>query len=426
MFPTLDEETNARPANGLFWLLRLRWLAALGILLLSGTSVWLFGLRLPWALISGAVLVILASNAAALWVRPVSERAVNRWLVGLIFGDGLLVTVLLYFTGGAHNPFTVLYVLHITLAVILLNGAWAWFLVLLCGAGFGLLFTSDHMLIGPEGVPVCDDLNFHLQGMLAATVAAGGGVVYFVTHLNQGLRRLREENARAREAAARERHFSALITMAAGVSHELATPLGTIAVASRELEVAAQSGCCNAACIGDIRLIRSEVLRCRRLLEKIAAPEPGDGQADSTGMRVDDLRRALGEILPESGAERVEWKQGGFDGMVPRGRMILHALGVLVKNGLEASGPSGKVEVRVERSAGALRWTITDSGSGMAPEVLSRAGEPFFTTKPPGSGMGLGIFLARRMLEKGGATLRMECPSGGGTIATIFQPFPGS
>jgi two-component system sensor histidine kinase RegB len=100
-------------------------------------------------------------------------------------------------------------------------------------------------------------------------------------------------------------------------------------------------------------------------------------------------------------------------------RPLVQALAGLVTNAVAAAGTA--VELRCALEAGALRVEVRDHGPGMAPEVLARAGEPFFTTKEPGSGMGLGLFLARTVVERLGGTLQLESKPGAGTraIATV-------
>lgn len=393
-------------SNGLFWLLRLRWIAAGGIVLLSGFSgVW-FGLRLPWSLLLGIAAAVVFTNLLVIALRPLRKEQIRRWTLGLILGDIVLLTLALYYTGGAHNPFTVLFVLHTTLAVMLLDWRWAWFVVGLCGGCFALLFSSHHMMIGPEGTSVCDDLDFHLQGMFAATVITGGGVVYFVTHLNRSLEAMRVTTAQAREIAEKERRFASLVTVAAGVSHELATPLGTIAVASRELELSGEEGEISAPAMEDVLLIRREVERCRKILgrmgEELNRPDAGADRFLALG----ELRATLEASLPEEQFSRIFWEIQAPDERIPMSDgALLQVVSILVKNACEAVPDGSPIQILARTEKETLELVIKDTGVGMSPETLERFGEPFFTSKPQGQGTGLGVFLAKALVEKSGGRL---------------------
>ncbi|MCA9575594.1 MAG: HAMP domain-containing histidine kinase, partial [Myxococcales bacterium] len=95
----------------------------------------------------------------------------------------------------------------------------------------------------------------------------------------------------------------------------------------------------------------------------------------------------------------------------------------LVRNGLDAA-PEGAVRVRAEPAtvAGGVRLRVTDDGSGMTPELLARAGEPFFTTKDVGRGMGLGLYLARAVVEQLGGSFQLRSEDGTGTEVCMELP----
>jgi two-component system sensor histidine kinase RegB len=143
-------------------------------------------------------------------------------------------------------------------------------------------------------------------------------------------------------------------------------------------------------------------------------------------VRVADwVTRAL-DGLP--GAERVALDaSGATEGFVrgpPRG--LERALRVLLQNALQASGEDSPVELRATARGSSVVVEVVDRGSGMPPDVLARAGEPFFTTKEPGRGSGLGLFLARALLEQLGGELELESAPGRGTTARIVLPAAGT
>jgi two-component system sensor histidine kinase RegB len=106
---------------------------------------------------------------------------------------------------------------------------------------------------------------------------------------------------------------------------------------------------------------------------------------------------------------------------LPHGALA-QALRGLVKNAQEASPPGREVCVRVDATPDAVLFAIEDKGTGIAHTDMDRLGEPFFTTKPAGSGMGLGVFLARAVAERLGGGLTFESEVGRGTVARLSVP----
>lgn len=407
---------------GLHWLLRLRWLSLAGQIVVCSASYWILGLQLPIAILVGCMLFTGATNLA-LWLTNKDLENHSVWVIPAVIAcDIAVLTIMLYYTGGAHNPFSTLYALLITLAAILLPAWAAWSAVGLCGLGFSLLFRSEHFLLDREGVRCCDDLDFHLQGMWISMVITGAAVAYFVTRLRRDLDKHRTQIANSREKDERQRRFAGLTTLAAGVAHELATPLGTIAVISKDLERQACTVCKDSACKTDAKLIREEVARCRAILDRLDERAAGDlHQPETVPLR--EITTRLPALLDASHADCIEWKIHPAEAIATLPiDPFLRSLAVLVKNSCEAAAPSPRVEIVLTRTPGQLEATVRDNGSGIDPEVRARLGEPFYTTKPTGSGMGLGLFLVRTFVENYDGTMTIHSDSGGGTSVTLLLP----
>jgi len=92
----------------------------------------------------------------------------------------------------------------------------------------------------------------------------------------------------------------------------------------------------------------------------------------------------------------------------------------LVQNALEASSEGGRVRVRCVVEGGRARVTIADDGAGIAPDVLARVGEPFFTTRAQGTG--LGVHLSRQLVQGAGGTIEIASRAGAGTTLQVVFP----
>jgi two-component system sensor histidine kinase RegB len=226
---------------------------------------------------------------------------------------------------------------------------------------------------------------------------------------------------KAEAQRARSEKLEALGTLAAGAAHELATPLSTIAVVAKELEADAVR-LDDASLSEDVRLIRSEVTRCRNILDHLSADAGHSAGEALAKVGVDALLQAVLENLPAPERIRltVEPSARAAELTVPR-YAAAQALRGLLENALEAGG-AAPVELRVARREDTLALTVRDRGAGMPPEVLARAGDPFFTTKQPGRGMGLGLFLARSVVERLGGMLELESSPGRGTTVSVTLP----
>ena len=396
------------------WLIRLRWGAVVGqIATILAAEAMFGGLRLRQLFTCVAALAVTNLALASVRLRVRTPRIVCGAILAL---DTLLLSGLLHAAGGAYNPFSVLYLVHITLAAVVLGPRWTWFLAALSVGCFGLLF-----LMRPDAIPHGGtDLHMHLRGMWVAFSVAAGLTAYFVVKLSAALERRDAAMAVMRERVARHERLASVTTLAAGAAHELGTPLATIAVASKELERSIRELPEPYArrLVDDASLIRSQLERCREILNRLSA-EAGQPRGEAPAeVEAEGLIADLVRDLPEGDQSRLVVVSEGNGSTVnlPRGALLQVAQN-LVRNALEAG--DGSVELSLLVEDGHLRMVVRDHGPGMSAEVLERAGEPFFSTKPPGSGLGLGLFIARTLSEQMGGRLRLESEPGRGTAATV-------
>jgi two-component system sensor histidine kinase RegB len=412
------------------WLARLRWAEIAGQAATVLVGQFLLDGALPMAELLAVIAIGLVSNLAielyyfgdrrrpGTIARPVSELQIA--LVMML--DIAVLTGLLYFSGGPDNPFAFLYVVQIALATVLVRALWSWMLVGLSFVGFGLLLIAHQPLLIPD--------NRRMIGAWMALGVASAFVVHFLRRIMVALAERDAELTEARGLAARQERLASLATMAAGAAHELSTPLGTVALAAKELERAltrdepvtgvGPSGRSELA--ADARLIREQVGRCRAILEQMAqgAGTVGEGVASCTiDVLLDEALVGARSAPPVHREVPAELAQIGLR-LPPRA--VSQALRSLITNAQDASPPTSAVMISVTSDASTIELEIRDRGAGMPDEILARIGEPFFTTKPPGRGMGLGLFLARAVFEAVGGGLDIESVAGAGTCVRVTLP----
>ncbi len=217
--------------------------------------------------------------------------------------------------------------------------------------------------------------------------------------------------AEALELEARTRRVGALATLAAGASHELASPLSTIYLVSGELLRAP----CDDRTRADLELVRAEVERCREVLAQLAA-DAGAGH----GEHVDWVEVGGCLVKAVRGRATVEVSDS-LRSRLPA-RLVAQVVRRLVGNARDATPDGQAVYVRARAHGGGLMVEVEDGGEGMSAEVRARAIEPFFTTKPQGRGSGLGLFYVSSVVHQLGGELTLDSQPGRGTTVRVWLP----
>jgi len=413
------------PKIGLAWLVRLRWLAIAGQLAIVALAVLALRVTLPLPLVALLISITALSNLAlTAWLRRSDPSA--HVLAGVLLLDVLTLTGLLLSAGGPSNPFSVFYLVHVALAALLLAPRPAWFVAAFTSLAFGSLFVLPANTIDPHAMHMHHAASsLHLQGMWLAYSLAAGFVVHFVSRVASALQTREHELFELQRSAVRHEKLASLSTLAAGAAHELGTPLATIALVAKELEHALEARRSAEELIPDARLIRQEVERCREILQQMAT-RAGEGAGEMLSrVSVGGVERDLSEALGSRAAQLAFEREGELSEIVAPKRLLVQVLANLVRNAFDAQAEAGKVEpVRVVTRIDAERaaFEVFDSGAGIPANASGRVGEPFFTTKAPGRGLGLGVFLARAFAEEMGGELTLAARPGGGTVARLIVP----
>ena len=382
-----------RPALDWYSLLGLRWVGTLvlGVVSLAGMLGWLPAPEPPRtvAVLGAAVLLNLALH-----------RFGSRVMAGVLVLDTLVLTALLGASGGVSNPFTLLYLIPVIVASLVLSPGWTAILAALTTVAFGSLFLGSHAHHHMS-------MNQHLLGMMAAYAMVvpllAGGVLRF----RQAIAEAKEQSERGRASVASAERLASLAALAGGAAHELAQPLSNILLVARELEAAAEGETRE-----DLGLIADQVLVARDVLDSLSIDAGRAGAAFRSVELADFVPDALKGL-------RVGLEVQAGTVALPD-RLVAQALRRLAGNARDAGAET--VTVRARREQGRVVFEVEDDGEGMPPDVLDRACEPFFSTKPSGKGRGLGLFFVHSLAHQLGGDFRLASSAGRGTTATLVLP----
>jgi two-component system, sensor histidine kinase RegB len=419
------------------WLLRLRSFAIVGQLITILGAQRFVDVDLEWIILVLLVGVTALTNFVYAWwlsrsvhaetEDPISDED-HSWAhqsvaLGLMQLDLLTLTAMLHITGGADNPFCFFYFVNLAVGgvMILPRAAWSLTLTAIAAYLFLLILSPPFEIFSVE--PRIESA-WQTFSRLFAFVTCCSVVTYFVTLTAGESQNRHEELLAIQRSQESQRRLQGLTTLAAGAAHELATPLSTIDVVIRELSRHLEHCDKPESVNHDLKLIDDELERCRQILGRMRS-----AAGDLAGERfrkttVGDLIDATLEGIRDphrvdvtDGTERTEttplW--------VPS-ETVAQAIRNLIHNGLDASGSDGRVRLESNVTIDSVVFTISDSGEGMSDGILRRTSEPFFTTKEPGRGIGLGLFLTRNVVSQLGGELRLESRPGVGTRATVEIP----
>src|SRR6266571_911804 len=388
-------------------LVRLRWVAVLGQT--TAVLVVYFGLdfELPiWACL--AVIALAAWLNVALRVRfRVTQRIEPDRAAWLLAFDIAEIAILVFLTGGLQNPFSFLLLGPVLLSAtalpprmtLVLGGFAAACATVLIFYHYPLPWDWDDPLELPA---------IYTMGVWISLLLALGFIGVHSWQLTEEQRQLADALAATELVLAREQHLSQLDGLAAAAAHELGTPLATITLIAKELQLSIKPDSEHA---DDVRLLNEQAKRCRAILAKLTELSSG---APFDRMKLSTLIEEV--VAPHRNfgvAINVALSAGeAAEPVGGRNPAILYGLGNLLENAIDFAHE--RVEVAASWNGQDVAVTITDDGPGFAPEVMDRIGEPYVTNRRrqnvdgEASGLGLGFFIAKTLLERSGATLGFE------------------
>ena len=385
-------------------ILRLRWLAVLGQL--AAIFIVMQGLEFDVEVTPCLTIISLSAllNLALQIAFNPMQRLEPAYAAALLALNITELAGLLFFTGGLENPFSFLFLapvlisatalpIRLTIALGLLAVVCASLLVFLHSP---LPWDSDDPLVLPP---------IYLFGVWLSIAVAIGVTSLYAFQVAEEARQLSDALAATELVLTREQHLTQIDGLAAAAAHELGTPLSTIFLISREIERGVQDG---DPLAGDLKTLREQAQRCRDILAKIT-------QLSATGAPFD--RMPLSTLIEEAVAPHRDFGvaikvriavAGTPEPVGTRNPAVLYGVGNILENAVDFARAT--VEVNAGWNSETVEIVISDDGPGIPPDLLKRIGEPYLSRRRNADeapnehrGLGLGVFIARTLLERTGA-----------------------
>ncbi|HEY5130020.1 MAG TPA: ActS/PrrB/RegB family redox-sensitive histidine kinase [Bradyrhizobium sp.] len=384
-------------------ILRLRWLAVLGQLV--AIFIVVQGLEFDVPVIPCVAIVGLSAllNLVLQTAFNPMQRLEPAYAAVLLAVNIVELAGLLFFTGGLQNPFSFLFLAPVLISATALPVRLTIALGVLAVACASLLVFFHLPLPWDSDEPLMLPL-IYLFGVWLSIVLAIGVTSLYAFQVTEEARKLSDALAATELILTREQHLTQLDGLAAAAAHELGTPLSTIFLISRELERTLPD---NSPIAGDIKTLREQAQRCRDILAKIT-------QLSSTGAPFD--RMPLSTLIEEIVAPHRDFGvaikvriavAAAREPVGTRNPAILYGVGNILENAVDFARTT--VEVNAWWNTETVEIVISDDGPGFAPDIIKRIGEPYLRRRGAEEaqnghrGLGLGVFIARTLLERTGA-----------------------
>ncbi|MEQ8342802.1 MAG: ActS/PrrB/RegB family redox-sensitive histidine kinase [Marinovum algicola] len=392
-------------------MIMLRWAAIFGQLTALIVAQRWFNLSLEIGLCYFAIGLSVVGNLVAIAIFPENKRlsSTENMLMGLF--DLLQLAFLLFLTGGLHNPFAILMLGPVLISAAVLNTRPTIFIAATAILMVSLLAVYHLPLRTEEGF-LLRTPNIFVFGKWLAMVIALIFLSVYSRRVTSELHTMSDAVTATQMALAREQKLTDLAGVVAAAAHELGTPLATIKLASAEIAEELDD---RPDLKEDALLIRAQADRCRDILRSMGRAGKEDIQ----------LRRApLSELIREAAepheerGKTIHYEHAPGPGgeftvpTVSRKPEIIHGLRNLVQNAVDFS--RGTVWIDTMWTDDLISVRIVDDGAGYPPQLLGRIGDPFVRRRraeadrkrrPGYEGMGLGLFIAKTLLERSGAEL---------------------
>ena len=404
-------------------LIRLRWLAVVGQCAAVVVVAYVLGFPVPVGVCFALIACSAWLNLLLAFRYPATHRLRPAEALGILLFDTLQLAGLLFMTGGMTNPFAVLMTVPVVVSATSLP------LRLTMGLGIVAIGAATLLVFFHLPLPWYPGTELPIPfiykaGLWIAVVSTIAFTAVYAWRVAEEARQLANALTATELVLQREQHLSALDGLAAAAAHELGTPLATIALVAREMERALGK---ESKFHEDVTLLRSQSERCRQILQRLTSLS-SSGEEHLARMPLSSLieevvapHRDFGIAIKLENTDR-----NGPEPIARRNAGVIYGLGNLIENAVDFARE--EVTVRWGWNDGEVHLQVIDDGPGFQAEILDRIGEPYMTTRPGGSenggGLGLGLFIAKTLLERSGASVdfRNAGEAGKGALAEVAWP----
>ncbi|MBS3648969.1 ActS/PrrB/RegB family redox-sensitive histidine kinase [Pseudaminobacter sp. 19-2017] len=384
-------------------LIRLRWLAIVGQSITVILVAYWLEFPLPVSLCFALIACSAWLNLFLTFRYPSTHRLAPIAALATLLFDSFQLAGLLFLTGGLTNPFSLLLTVPVVISATTLS------LRMTAVLGAIVMSMASLLVFYHLPLPWREDAELaipfvYVAGMWMAVMSSITFTAVYAWRVAEEARLLANALAATELVLQREQHLSALDGLAAAAAHELGTPLATITVVAKEMERALGS---DPRYREDVTLLRSQSERCREILKRLTSlSTEGEGHLDRL-----PLTSLIEEVIaPHRDFDiEIRLEPGERTGPEPVGHRnpgVIYGLGNLVENAVDFA--AGLVTVRWRWDENSVVIEVMDDGPGFPPEILDRIGEPYMSTRhgaERGGGLGLGLFIAKTLLERSGARL---------------------
>ena len=375
--------------------INLRWIGVIGQLISVYLVHFYFGFKFDFFLANLAIFFGVLSNLYLIFIYKKTQLSDRLALLFLLF-DIFQLTILIYLTGGAKNPFIIFIIIPSIFASTNLGLKTNLFIVLItCIMIIFLTFYASEL-------PYPLASHFHISDYIYYSIPVSLIIAliflnYFAIIFGRESRLRKEALNKMEEIMAKEHEMLSLGGQAAAAAHSLGTPLSTIKIISQELTKQLKN---QKDVIQDIELLSSQVERCNQILKKLSLnPDVEDNFIDEDSTMKDYLKEIISSFKETSKNQfNFNFEQDAYSKKITKSIEIVYGLRNFIGNANKFC--KSKIYINLRSNTENTIVTIEDDGEGYPNDILSKIGEPYLKSSDKNSGLGLGLFIGKTLLEK--------------------------
>ena len=403
-------------------LLVIRCLVLVSMALAVFYSSHYIGIALPTVLLSSAIGFLLLLTALSFW------RLHYQWIVtdveyfAQLLVDIFGLSLLLYLSGGATNPFISYYLVPLVISASVLPWAYTWIIAGLSLAAYsGLLFFHIPVAeLNPHGMHQ-GSMNFHITGMWLNFALSAALITFFVVRMATALRIKETQESEQREDLLRNEQILAVARLAAGTAHELGTPLSTMAVLTETMK---DSGKLDNEQQQDLDLLEVQIQHCKDTLNQLVQTAQLSTTEEKWEVSADEFIESLWQhwqMMRPQVSTTLNKRSSQPAPILKVDATLEQAITNLLNNAADACAIN--IELNLDWNDSSFELEILDNGPGLPPELAQQIGNA--QIKPSDKGLGLGLLLSHATINRYKGQIKIENRQQGGTRVQLTLPHRG-